>query len=111
LGTQARGLFYFLAVGAGDVLEELLDQVDVGEDHTTAAVALQTDGVEGVAGERGGLVEGLGDHDGPGGVDVGFERGRRMEEGLHFFGTVAEEAHVFLPQVAGDLRLCQYVRA
>jgi hypothetical protein len=35
---------------AGNVLEELLDQVDVGQDHAAAAVALETDGVEGVTG-------------------------------------------------------------
>jgi hypothetical protein len=31
------------------VLEEFLNQVDVGEDHTTTAIARETDGVEGVA--------------------------------------------------------------
>jgi len=39
------GLFSF----AGVVLEQFLDEVDVGEDHAAAAVALETDGVEGVA--------------------------------------------------------------
>tara|TARA_R110002003_G_scaffold44_13_gene3345 strand:- start:3741 stop:3929 length:189 start_codon:yes stop_codon:yes gene_type:complete len=40
---------------AGNVLEELLDQIDVGQDHAAAAVALETDGVEGVAGRVGWL--------------------------------------------------------
>jgi hypothetical protein len=37
------------ALFAGYVLEEFLDQVDVGEDHTAAAIARETDGIEGVA--------------------------------------------------------------
>jgi hypothetical protein len=44
----------FLA--AGDVLEEFLDEVDVGENHTAAAVALEADGVEGVTGRENVLV-------------------------------------------------------
>jgi hypothetical protein len=39
-----------------DVLEEFLDEIDVGEDHTAATVALQTDGVEGVTKGVGALV-------------------------------------------------------
>jgi hypothetical protein len=39
---------HFGAVDAENVLEQFLDQVDVGEDHAAAAVALQTDSVEGV---------------------------------------------------------------
>jgi len=31
---------------AGVVLEQLLDQIDVGKDHAAAAVALETDAVE-----------------------------------------------------------------
>jgi len=38
----------FCFVGAGNVLEELLDQVDVGEDHAAAAVAGKTELVEGI---------------------------------------------------------------
>jgi hypothetical protein len=38
---------------AGNVLEEFLDKVDMREDHATAAVALETDGVEGVTGRVG----------------------------------------------------------
>jgi len=47
------------ALGARDVLEELLDKVDVSENHTAAAVPLQADGVEGVTRESGVLVEGI----------------------------------------------------
>ena len=35
-------------LGAGYVLEEFLDQVHVGEDHAAAAIALETNGVEGI---------------------------------------------------------------
>ena len=38
----------FCFIGAGNVLEELLDQVDVGEDHAAAAVAGETELVEGI---------------------------------------------------------------
>jgi len=34
---------------AGVVLEELFDQIDVGENHAAAAVALKTDLVEGLS--------------------------------------------------------------
>ena len=37
-----------VALAAGYVLKKLLDEVDVGEDHAAAAVALEADGVEGV---------------------------------------------------------------
>jgi hypothetical protein len=46
----AHGALLLVLVGARDVLEELLDKIDVREDHTTAAVALEADGVEGLAG-------------------------------------------------------------
>lgn len=36
----------------GSIPEELLDEVDVGHEHTTAAVASQTELVHGVAGNR-----------------------------------------------------------
>lgn len=38
----------FSAFDAGDVLEQFLDQVDMGQDHATAAVALQAYGVKGI---------------------------------------------------------------
>jgi hypothetical protein len=38
---------------AGNVLEEFLDEVDVGENHAAAAVALEADGVEGITGKVG----------------------------------------------------------
>jgi hypothetical protein len=44
------------ALFAGNVLEEFLDQVDVCEDHTAAAVSREADSVEGVAGRDDGLV-------------------------------------------------------
>jgi hypothetical protein len=37
-----------LVVDSGHVLEELLDQIDVGEDHTATAIALKTNFVEGL---------------------------------------------------------------
>jgi hypothetical protein len=43
LSLHCRGFLF-----AGNVLEELLDQVDVGEDHAAAAVACETELVEGV---------------------------------------------------------------
>jgi hypothetical protein len=47
--AHCPGLFSF----AGVVLEQFLDEVDVGEDHAATAVALETDGIKGVAeGER-----------------------------------------------------------
>ena len=47
-------------VGAGDVLEQLLDQVDVGEDHAAAAVAREAELVEGVTEEGMWLARGVG---------------------------------------------------
>ena len=43
LSLHCRGFLF-----AGNVLEELLDQVDVGEDHAAAAVACETELVEGI---------------------------------------------------------------
>jgi hypothetical protein len=37
------------ALAAGDVLEQLFDQINMGKDHAAAAVALQVEGVDGVA--------------------------------------------------------------
>jgi hypothetical protein len=51
LGLE-RSLLQVGFLFTGDVLEEFLDQVDVGEDHAAAAVALETDVVEGVTGRR-----------------------------------------------------------
>lgn len=50
---------YIGVLGAGYVLEQLLNQIDVGEDHAAAAVALETDTVERFAREPGRLAEGL----------------------------------------------------
>jgi hypothetical protein len=36
-----------ITIGSGHVLEELFDQIDVGKDHTAAAVALKTNIVKG----------------------------------------------------------------
>lgn len=44
----AQLLFAHFLVRAGNVLEELLDEVDMGEDHATAAIAGQADGVESI---------------------------------------------------------------
>jgi hypothetical protein len=46
-------VFFF----AGNVLEEFLDEIDVGENHAAAAVALEADGVECVTGRDVGLVQ------------------------------------------------------
>jgi hypothetical protein len=46
-------VFFF----AGNVLEEFLDEIDVGENHAAAAVALEADGVEGVTARDIGLVQ------------------------------------------------------
>jgi hypothetical protein len=68
---------------AGVVLEEFFDQVDVREDHAAAAVALETDGVESIAGRNGlvgGGVEGTGwvvRIEGVGVVRVGMKGERR----------------------------------
>ena len=51
---------YIGALGAGYVLEQLLDQIDVGKDHAAAAVALETDAVERFTIEPGWSAEGLG---------------------------------------------------
>lgn len=89
---------------AGYVLEELLDEVDVCKDHAAAAVALEADGVEGVArrgedvshvGVRGGLYGGWG---------VARLGGRMGGVVLPFGFAVCEESHVSLPEVADDLR-------
>ena len=37
-----------VAIGGGNVLEELFDEIDVGKNHAAAAVALETDLVEGL---------------------------------------------------------------
>jgi hypothetical protein len=44
-GTRGTCLFALACV----VLEQLLDQVDVGEDHAAAAVARETEGIESFA--------------------------------------------------------------
>jgi hypothetical protein len=41
------------AFGSGNVLEQLLNQIDVCEDHAAAAVALEVELVDGVAVVRG----------------------------------------------------------
>jgi hypothetical protein len=81
------------ALFAGNVLEEFLDQVDVCEDHTAAAVSREADSVEGVAGRDDGLV----------GVIWRVEVVSRVIE-----GGGGKEIHVFLPEVADDLRGSQY---
>lgn len=52
----ARPLVHFLAVlcaiARGDVLEQFLDQVDVREDHASAAVSAKTKLVDGVTKRR-----------------------------------------------------------
>lgn len=45
----AHALLLFAFLCGGNVLEEFLDQVDVGEDHAAAAVTLETYFVEGLA--------------------------------------------------------------
>lgn len=37
-----------VAIGGGNVLEELFDEIDVSKNHAAAAVALETDLVEGL---------------------------------------------------------------
>lgn len=42
----AQSLLLLGFFGAGNVLEEFLDQVDVGENHTSAAIAGEADAVK-----------------------------------------------------------------
>jgi len=88
-GALVLGLF-----GGGDVLEELLDQVHVREDHAAAAVALETAGVEGFA-VMGIWLSEVKWKDG--GSEVG------VVGVLPFFDVGAERVHVLLPEVADDL--------
>jgi hypothetical protein len=90
---------------AGDVLEELLDEIDVSEDHATAAVTLETDRVESIT-RKVGVLAGL----------VPSQKSCRFRaqvvahkchmKNLPFLDFLGEKLHVFLPQIADDLCDC-----
>lgn len=83
----------------------------MGEDHAAAAVALQTDLVEGVAAwvrcvSAGARCACRGGYGGFGCAGAAFRMG--IGENSPFFHVLGEETHVFLPEIADDLRDCQY---
>lgn len=48
--AESNGVVNFVL--AGNVLEELLDEVDMGENHAAAAIAVEADGIESVPRRR-----------------------------------------------------------
>lgn len=106
-----------LALG-GVVLEEFLDEVDVSEDHTAAAVAAEVQGVDGIARRSvsfGSYVEARVDVQG--GRRVGSAHTETVQRGgLNSITrqqnspvrhALVDHLEVTLPEVADDLQMCQ----
>jgi hypothetical protein len=90
---------------AGNVLEQLLDKIDVSENHTTAAVALETDGVEGIT-RKVGVLAGLVLSQKSGRFHAQLVAHKCHMGNLPFLDFLGEELHVLLPQIADDLCDC-----
>lgn len=94
------GQFRFVAFG-GVVLEEFLDQVDVGHKHAPAAVPFAAEGVHGISVEQG-VSDWL--------VICLLERRSVVEgAGLPILYSVVKHREVLFPQVSDDLGASQFL--
>jgi hypothetical protein len=91
LRTTAHLVARLALLVAGNVLEQLLDQVDMGEDHATAAVALELEVVDGVAVVRRWL--------------AGVVLAKRNVNALRIALAAVDIREILLPEVTDDLVL------